>query len=67
MHDVLHCEPSNGSDDRFGSISTEWGYRRHVRFTPVSDLTADIDGGPVRAMNGHRAELNWTADFATQH
>src|SRR5258705_837770 len=27
---------------RFGSISTELGCPRHVRFTPVSDRTADI-------------------------
>src|ERR1700676_549014 len=38
-------------DASVGSISTEWGCRHHVRFTPVSDRTADIDGGSVRAAN----------------
>src|SRR5260370_38644325 len=37
-----------------GSFSTEARALRHVRFTPVSDRTADIAGGPIRAMNGHR-------------
>jgi hypothetical protein len=35
-----------------GSISTESGLSGHVRFTPVSDRTADIAGGPVGANNG---------------
>jgi hypothetical protein len=37
-----------------GSISTESGLSGHVRFTPVSDRTADIAGGPFRANCGHR-------------
>ncbi len=37
---------------RDGSISTELGCPRHVRFPPDSDLTADIAGGPVRANSG---------------
>src|SRR5260370_24171574 len=37
---------------RDGSISTELGCPRHVRFPPDSDLTADIAGGPVRATTG---------------
>src|SRR5260370_35899984 len=32
-------------------MSTELGCPRHVRFPPVSDLTADIAQGPVRANN----------------
>jgi hypothetical protein len=31
------------------SIATELGLLSHVRFTPVSDRTADIAGGPVGA------------------
>jgi hypothetical protein len=30
------------------------GYPHHIRFTPVSDRTADIAGGPVRANMRHR-------------
>jgi hypothetical protein len=29
------------------------GCPHHVRFTPVSDRTADITSGPVRATSGH--------------
>jgi hypothetical protein len=36
-------------DFRFGSIATEMGCPRDVRFLPDSDQTADIAGGPVRA------------------
>jgi len=32
-----------------GSIATEMDASHHVRFTPGSDRTADIAGGPVRA------------------
>jgi hypothetical protein len=35
---------------RLGSISTELGLSGHVRFPAVSDRTADIAGGPFRAM-----------------
>jgi hypothetical protein len=35
-----------------GSISTEIDWPRHVRFTPDSDLAADIAGGPARANFG---------------
>jgi hypothetical protein len=41
------------ADDRCGSFSTELGCPRHVRFTPDSDRTADIVGGPFRARLGH--------------
>ncbi len=42
----------NRADFRNGSISTELGCPRRVRFTPVSDRTADIAGGSVRATFG---------------
>jgi hypothetical protein len=35
-----------------GSFATELDSERHVRFTTVSDRTADIAGGPVRANTG---------------
>ena len=35
-----------------GSFSTELGCPQHVRFTPVSDQTADNTGGPFRATSG---------------
>jgi hypothetical protein len=46
-------------NDRFGSIATEIGFPRHVRFPPVSDRTADIEGGPGRANKRlmHRSNL----------
>ena len=40
--------------DRFGSISTELGCPRHVRFTPDSDQTADIPDGQLRAISRSR-------------
>jgi hypothetical protein len=39
-------------DHTFGSIATELNSPRHVRFTPVSNRTADIAAGPVRATTG---------------
>src|SRR5258705_12605951 len=38
-------------DVRSGSIATEMGDLRDVRFPPVSDRTADIAGGPVSAIS----------------
>jgi hypothetical protein len=38
---------------RNGSIATEMSCTRDVRFPPNSDQTADIAGGPFRAMNRH--------------
>ena len=37
------------SNGRYGSFATEMGLSHHVRFPPVSDRTANIAGGPVRA------------------
>jgi hypothetical protein len=42
-----------GADVAFGSFSTEPGLSDHVRFTPGSDRTANISGGPVRANRRH--------------
>jgi hypothetical protein len=36
-------------DDRFGSIATEIGYLRHVRFIPDSGSTADVAALRTRA------------------
>jgi len=44
--------PSHQTSE-MGSFSTEFGYPPDVRFTPDSDRTADIAGGPVRANSGH--------------
>jgi hypothetical protein len=44
-------------DVLFGSIATEMTRACHVRFTPDSDRTADIAGGPVRANFGSRLFL----------
>jgi hypothetical protein len=40
-------------DVSFGSISEVGQAKRHVRFPPDSDQTADIAGGPVRANMRH--------------
>src|SRR6267378_1540698 len=40
---------------RVGSIATELGCSRDVRFPPNSDQTADIAGGPVSANSGFEA------------
>jgi len=42
------------ADFRDGSISTELGCPGHVRFTPGSDRTADIAGGPATPDSRHR-------------
>src|ERR1700694_2817100 len=49
------CEAEGGASAQvaYGSISIELGLPRHGRFTPVSDRTADIAGGPVRAIKRH--------------
>jgi hypothetical protein len=39
-------------------FATKLGCPRHIRFTPVSDRTADIAGGPVRAISGHSVTLS---------
>jgi hypothetical protein len=39
---------------RNGSSATKLGWPCHVRYSPDSDRTADIDGGPVRAKPGSR-------------
>jgi hypothetical protein len=39
------------------SIATKMGCPRDVRFSPVSDPTADIAGGPFRAKLGSRWPL----------
>jgi hypothetical protein len=46
----LHFNPKGSLDVdvAFGSISEVGQRRRHVRFPPDSDRTADIAGGPVR-------------------
>jgi hypothetical protein len=38
---------------RFGSISEVGPRKRHVRFPPASDQTADIAVGPFRARRRH--------------
>src|SRR5258706_2017501 len=43
---------------RFGSLSTELGCPRHVRFTPVSDRTADIARCLKSARNGSGHNLH---------
>src|SRR5229473_8337028 len=40
------------ADVRSGSVSTELGRPRHVRFTPYSNRIADIPDWQLRAMNG---------------
>ena len=45
----LFADGSCWSEVSFGSITTEIGFPRHVRFPQDSDQTADIAGGPVRA------------------
>src|SRR5882757_4220929 len=39
---------------------------RHVRFTPNRGRVANVEGRQLRAANGHRVGLNWTADFSTK-
>src|SRR6266849_5947439 len=66
FYDVLwsaaHRRRHGPSGVRFGSFSTELGYPPHVRFTPDSDRTADIAGGPVRANNGSHFDFVWWLD-----
>jgi hypothetical protein len=42
-----------------GSIATEMGCPRNVRYAPDSDRTADIAGGPVRADFVAKVFLGW--------
>ena len=56
-HTIAHhgCMGTAGFDPAYvadGSFSTKLGCPRHVRFTPDSDRTADIAGGPFRANFG---------------
>ena len=48
------------------SFSTELACPRHIHFTPDSDRTADIAGGPFRAMNGLSGSLKPLVDFVSQ-
>jgi hypothetical protein len=43
---------------RHGTISTELGCPRHVRFTPCSDQTTDMPDRQLRAKIGHRRHLD---------
>jgi hypothetical protein len=43
-----------------GSISEVGPRKRHVRFPPVSDQTADIAGGPFRANSLNSAHIHGT-------
>jgi hypothetical protein len=50
-------------DVRCGSISTELGCKRHVRFPSNSNRIADIVGGRFRAKPGSRPahSITWSA------
>jgi len=51
---------------RSGSIATEIGCPRDVRFSADSDRIADIAGGPVRANRRHQSGVNaglWEPHF----
>jgi hypothetical protein len=47
---------------RNGSISTKMDCPRDVRFPPVTDQTADIAAGPVRANKRHQLEMKEAAN-----
>jgi hypothetical protein len=53
-------------DFRVGSFSTELGCPRNVRSAPVSDRTADIAGGPVRANTSHGTHPELEATVAAE-
>jgi hypothetical protein len=46
----------SGLMSQLGSNSEVGARNCHVRFPPVSDRTADIAGGPVRAIRRQRTE-----------
>ncbi len=52
----LHADRAD-REVRVGSISEVGQRKRHVRFPPVSDKTADIAGGPFRANTGSRGPI----------
>jgi hypothetical protein len=49
---LMRINVSDGSNSEVGARN------RHVRFPPDSDQTADIAGGPFRAMNRQRQPTN---------
>jgi len=68
--DVPVEEPSTASNSEVGARN------RHVRFPPDSDQTADIAGGPFRAITGSNRVLfdqlvgfdqHWRWDCQSQH
>jgi len=51
-----HVAIPESSDFRFGSFSTKLVGPSYVRYSPDSDRTADITGGPVRADTVEKVE-----------
>jgi hypothetical protein len=54
-HEIM---PFSAVDVRVGSISTELGGSRYVRFPTDSDRIADIPDWQLRAINGSRLQPN---------